>query len=168
MAPRFRLQKCRIGRTPGKFPGVGFGMSRDTQIVGNVGMFYAAYQLSRLSWNVMPTARNARGIDLLAYDTNADRYLGIQIKTLSERTSVPLGNSLAKLMGDWWIVVTKAVTGSPVSYILTPAEVRSLAARNEKDGRVSYWLEPSRHIAPEYREAWHRIGRGDACLTAAA
>jgi hypothetical protein len=35
-----------------------------------------------MGWNVMPTARNARGIDLLAYDMNAIRYLGIQVKTL--------------------------------------------------------------------------------------
>ncbi len=29
------------------------------QVVGNVGLFYVCYKLSRLGWNVMPTARNA-------------------------------------------------------------------------------------------------------------
>ena len=38
-----------------------------TQVVGNIGMHYAAYRLSQMGWNVMPTSRNARGIDLLAY-----------------------------------------------------------------------------------------------------
>jgi hypothetical protein len=29
------------------------------QVVGNIGMHYAAYRLSQQGWNVMPTARNA-------------------------------------------------------------------------------------------------------------
>ena len=35
------------------------------QYVGNIGMYFAAYRLSLMGWNVMPTSRNARGIDLL-------------------------------------------------------------------------------------------------------
>jgi hypothetical protein len=34
----------------------------NNQVVGNVGLFYVCYRLSRLGWNVMPTARNARGV----------------------------------------------------------------------------------------------------------
>lgn len=48
-----------------------------TQVVGNIGMYFAAYRLSLMGWNVMPTSRNARGVDLLAYDMSAHRYLGI-------------------------------------------------------------------------------------------
>lgn len=36
------------------------------QIVGNVGMYYVCFKLSELGLNVMPTARNARGIDIVA------------------------------------------------------------------------------------------------------
>ena len=50
----------------------------NVQVTGNVGMYFAAYQLSRQGWNVMPTARNARGIDLLIYDTQGKRTFGIQ------------------------------------------------------------------------------------------
>jgi len=42
------------------------------QVVGNIGLYYAAYRLSEYGWNVMPTARNARGVDLLAYDVGAN------------------------------------------------------------------------------------------------
>lgn len=35
-----------------------------SQITGNIGLFYACYELSRKGWNVMPTSRNARGIDI--------------------------------------------------------------------------------------------------------
>lgn len=132
-----------------------------SQIVGNVGMFYAAYKLSRMGWNVMPTARNARGIDLLAYDTDATRYLGIQIKTLSRRSAVPLGNSPAKIMGDWWIIVSR-VASDPVCFVLKAEDVNRLANKNGKDDRVSCWLEPSKYEVANYREAWDQIGRGDS------
>ena len=78
----------------------------NNNVTGNVGMYYAAYRLSQMGWNVMPTARNARGIDLLAYDATAGRYLGIQIKTLSKHGAVPLGiKGVDHLLGDWWIIV---------------------------------------------------------------
>jgi hypothetical protein len=35
-----------------------------SQTVGNIGLFYVCYQLSRRGWNVMPTSRNARGMDV--------------------------------------------------------------------------------------------------------
>ena len=31
----------------------------------------------------------------------------------------------------------------------------------EKDGRVSYWLQPSAYDTDAFRGAWNRIGRGD-------
>jgi hypothetical protein len=131
-----------------------------TQVVGNVGMYYAAYRLSQMGWNVMPTARNARGIDLLAYDATASRFLGIQIKALSIRNPVPLGNSIDRFIGDWWIIVAKAAT-EPKCFIMKPAEVRRLANPSKEGAKVSYWLPSNRYDTDEFREAWHRIGRGD-------
>jgi hypothetical protein len=69
----------------------------NSQTVGNVGMYYVCYQLSRMGWNVMPTARNARGIDVLIYSQDADRKHTIQVKTLSKGSPVPLGNNLDHL-----------------------------------------------------------------------
>lgn len=131
-----------------------------TQIVGNVGMYYAAYRLTLMGWNVMPTARNAKGIDLLAYDLEAERFLGIQVKTLSKRNAVPLGSSLDKIMGDWWIIVCREAE-KPETFIMTAAEVVAHANRNEREGRVSYWLEHKSFWQPEFRGSWQRIGRGD-------
>src|SRR5467141_926328 len=96
-------------------------------VTGNVGMYYAAYRLSQMGWNVMPTARNARGIDLLAYDATASRYLGIQIKTLSKHGAVPLGiKGVDYLLGDWWIIVADVAT-EPKCFIMKPEEVRERA-----------------------------------------
>jgi hypothetical protein len=88
-------------------------------------------------------------------------YKGIQVKALSKRYPVPLGNTLDKFMGDWWIIVTNAGTTSPVCFIMKPEEVKQLAHRGEKEGRVSYWLQPNQYDTDKFREAWGRIGRGD-------
>ena len=73
----------------------------------------------------MPTARNARGIDLLAYNANARQYLGIQVKALAKRDAVPLGSkSLEDLLGDWWVIVA-STDENPECFIMTPEEVRT-------------------------------------------
>jgi hypothetical protein len=133
-----------------------------TQVVGNVGMYFAAYRLSQMGWNVMPTARNARGVDLLAYDASAIRHLGIQVKALSKlKPPVPLGKSIDAFVGDFWIIVTNAGAAAPECFIMQPDEVRRLAHRGEKDGRISYWLQANKYHTDEFREKWDRIGRGD-------
>lgn len=131
-------------------------MTLNAQIVGNVGLYFACYHLSLLGWNVMPTARNARGVDVIAYNVRGTRYIGIQIKTLSKRSPVPLGTSLEHLMGDFWIIINQAVS-EPTAFILLPDEIKSLAHRGEKDGKVSYWLQPKNYDCAEYRNAWHRL-----------
>lgn len=132
----------------------------DPQLIGNVGLYYCCYRLSLLGWNVMPTARNARGVDIIAYSRDASRFVGVQVKALSKRSPVPLGSSLDKIMGDFWVIVNKVATPTPSAFILLPSEVRERAHRSEKDGRVSYWLQPGDYEQDPFREAWERIGHG--------
>ena len=132
-------------------------MKLDTQVTGNIGMYYACYKLSCFGWNVMPTARNARGIDIVAYNKKGDEFIGIQVKTLSKKSPVPLGNNLGKIMGDYWVIINN-VTAEQNIYILKPEEVKELAHRGEKNGKVSYWLQPKTYAIPEFENAWHRIG----------
>ena len=61
----------------------------NNQTVGNVGLYFVCYQLSLRGWNVMPTARNARGVDILAYSDDASRTLSFQVKALSKKYPVP-------------------------------------------------------------------------------
>ena len=131
----------------------------DPQLTGNVGLYYCCYRLSLLGWNVMPTARNARGVDIIAYSRDASHFKGIQVKALSKRNPVPLGTSLEKIMGDYWIVINKVAT-APSAFVLTPQEVLERVHRGEKDGRVSYWLQPGEYEQEQFREAWERIGLG--------
>jgi len=46
---------------------------KDNQVTGNVGLYYVCYRLSRMGWNAMPTARNARGIDNYGKGKNLDQ-----------------------------------------------------------------------------------------------
>ena len=107
-----------------------------------------------------PTSRNARGVDIIAYNYNCTRMIGIQVKTLSKRNPVPLGNSLDKIMGDFWVIVNKVAT-EPKTYILTPEEVKNLAHRGEKNGKVSFWLQPADYCIDDFHDAWDRIGEPD-------
>ena len=134
-------------------------MKLPTQVVGNVGLYYVCFHLSRRGWNVMPTARNARGIDVVAYDATGEQFVGVQVKALSKRAPVPLGKDLEKVMGDYWVVVNDLLR-EPKPYVLLPSEVRDLAHRGEKEGRISYWLQPKDYATPQFEGAWDRIGLG--------
>lgn len=131
-------------------------MKQNLQIVGNAGLYYACYKLSCLGWNVMPTARNARGIDVIAYNADCSKLVGIQVKSLSKRNPVPLGPSIDNIMGNFWIIVID-VSSEPKSFIMTPAEVRKLAHKGIKDDKISYWLQPKSYDNEEYSEAWERV-----------
>jgi hypothetical protein len=57
----------------------------------------------------MPTARNARGVDIIAYSPDGKRFMGVQVKALlSAKPPVPIETTLNKLMGDLWVIVTDA------------------------------------------------------------
>lgn len=111
-----------------------------------------------MGWNAMPTARNARGVDIIAYNRDCSRMISIQVKTLSKKNAVPLGSTLDKVMGDYWVVINQAIS-QPQTYILLPCEVKTLAHKTEKNESVSYWLEITSYCKQQYHEAWNRIGR---------
>lgn len=132
-------------------------MKKDSQVTGNIGLYWTCFHLSRMGWNVMPTARNARGVDIIAYNRDCSHMISIQVKTLSKKDPVPLGASLDNIMGDFWVIVNN-VSSEPQTYVLLPQEVKELAHREEKEDRVSYWLETSSYCMEQYHEAWNRIG----------
>lgn len=134
------------------------------QVVGNVGLYYVCYELSRRGWNVMPTARNARGVDLLIYSQDAKCTHTVQVKALSKRSPVPLGTHLDHLFADFIVICGNIAKPQPECFVLRPNEVKELVQRNEKAGKHSYWLEPARYASDEFREAWDRIGVGTAVV----
>jgi hypothetical protein len=130
------------------------------QTVGNIGLFYVCYRLSRMGWNAMPTARNSKGIDIVIYSQNASRKCTIQVKTLSRGSPVPMSNKLDHLFADFVVVCRHVIRETPECFVLTPEEMRRLIHRGEKNGKVSYWLQPRDYATDEFRENWERIGSG--------
>lgn len=129
---------------------------KNTQITGNVGMFYVCYKLSKMGWNVMPTARNAKGVDIIAYNADMTRMISIQVKTLSTKTSVLLSNKIENIVGDFWVIVNNA-DKTPQSFILLPEEVKErMEQRKGKSGNITCYLPLKKYV--EFRDRWDRIG----------
>lgn len=130
------------------------------QTVGNIGLFFVCYRLSQLGWNVMPTARNAKGIDVLAYSQDGKRVRTIQVKALSSRNAVVLGTSLDNLIAEFVVVCRKVRTTSPECFVLASSDVVQRAVRGGRDEKPTYWLEPRSYEGDEWRERWEKIGQG--------
>jgi hypothetical protein len=71
-----------------------------------------------------------------------------------------LGATLDNLLADYMVVCGRTIEANPECFILTIEEVKELANRNEKDGKVSYWLELVDYERGRFRERWDRIGNG--------
>lgn len=111
-----------------------------SQITGNSGLYYVAWQLSRRGWHVMPTVRNARGSDLILVNDDETVFLGVQSKALSKRQAVGLGRGTDDLRSEWWVITVRANADEPVSFVMTLAEVRALAKQDRNGG--AWWLDP--------------------------
>jgi len=131
---------------------------RDNQLVGNVGLYYICYELSRLGWNVLPTSRNARGIDLVVYSRDAERKHTIQIKSLSKKNPVPVGTKLDGLIAEYLIVCTKVFNEKPEVFVMRIDAIKSRIHEGTKNGRKSYWLQPKSY--EEFKDNWGIIGKG--------
>ena len=129
----------------------------DKQIVGNAGMFYVCYQLSLLGWNVMPTSRNAKGIDIIAYSPDGKTFKGIQVKTLSSPANVPVGKEENTIMGEFWVIVVlspdKPQMNTPTAYILKKTEIEKLCDHYGKN----LWLRRNKYEEKEFENKWSRI-----------
>ena len=124
--------------------------------VGNAGLYWVCYQLTLRGWNVVPTSRNARGVDLICYNEDASQKVTVQVKALSKRSPVPLGEHLNHLIADV-VVVVRGIIAAPEAFLLTPAEVEAGVHRGEKDGKISLWLQPAAYEKPEYKGQWDKV-----------
>src|SRR5678809_900891 len=94
---------------------------------GIMGLYAVCYELSKRGWNVMPTSRNARGIDVLGYSQCGKRTITVQVKALSDPSPVPLGTDpgLCNLIADY-LVIARGVRDVPDFFVATTAAVRPL------------------------------------------
>lgn len=102
----------------------------------------------------MPTSRNAKGIDIIAYKGDAKVFRALQVKTLGKMTNVPLGNSLKKIMGDFWIILN-ITPRLPFAFVLQPSEVKKLSTKYGSE----FWLKVKAYNKSKFKDAWDRIER---------
>ena len=124
------------------------------QLVGNAGLFYVCYELSKRGWNCLPTTRNAKGVDIVIFSSKGDKKYTIQVKSLSKQDAVAFGSNL-EIMADFVIVCTEVFSEKPNLYILTPQEVKKGIPEKKNN---SYWLEPKSYS--DYKDRWEKIGDG--------
>ena len=84
-------------------------MKKSSQVTGNVGLYYVCYQLAKRGWNVMPTSRNAKGVDVIIYNHDASKRHTIQVKALTNKVPVPFGSSLDSLLMNDYLVICRGV-----------------------------------------------------------
>ena len=114
---------------------------KNNQITGNTGMYYVCYQLSRRKWNAMPTSRNAKGIDIVAY-SNDEECVGIQVKTITNPVNIYFGKKVEYIFDYLVVVVINPFANlndkAPVVYVLSKDETKHIMTQYGKD--MHYWL----------------------------
>lgn len=146
-------------------------MSNANQLIGNVGVYHVARELSRHGWNVLLTVRNARGADLYAISQSERLVVPIQVKAHSAKPNdIRLGLYPENLVTPWWVIVAFAGTGEPVSYVVPLADIIALKVRDSgvRSGKLEHerlWWFSQHNFTPgsdreliDAREAWLRLG----------
>ena len=128
------------------------------QTIGNIGLYYSCYELSKRGWNVLPTSRNAKGIDILIYNQDGTKTHSIQVKALSKRNPVPFGKN-PYIIADYYIICRKVLEDKPEVYIATKRQINKNMSTSSKDGEISYWLETKDYEG--FADRWEIIGKGN-------
>lgn len=130
------------------------------QIIGNAGLYYICYELSKRGWNVLPTSRNTKGVDIIIFSQKAQRRYTMQVKSLSKKDPVPLGSSLENLFGDYLIICRKVFDDKPEIFIAKISDIKdgSLIHEGIRNERKSYWLRPKDY--EQFKDNWEIIGEG--------
>lgn len=130
-----------------------YGIGRN-QLVGNIGLYYICYELSKRGWNIMPTVRNARGVDAIMYNRKGTISHTIQVKGLSKRTPAPIGRTLNTLIAEYVFVVNN-VFDKPNIYIVDTPTAKARIHKGEKNDKISYWFQPKDY--EEFKDNWEII-----------
>ena len=124
-------------------------------MVGNIGLYYVCYELSKKGWNAMTTSRNARGVDVVIYDQKGPKSHTIQVKSLSKRNPARFGSTLNSLIAEYVFIVNN-VFKEPNLYIVDTPTAKSLIHEGSKDGKKSYWFQPNDY--EQFKDNWAVIG----------
>ena len=112
------------------------------QAVGNAGLFYVSYTLSKRGWNVLITSRNSEGPDMIIYSNSGKESHTIQIKSsglLNHTVNVGLKPEKF-LISEFAILCSNIKTTSPIMHI---AKTSDFILHPSKGG---YYIKPKEII----------------------
>jgi len=128
-----------------------------TQIVGNAGLYYVCFKLTQKGWNVLPTSRNAKGIDAVLYNQQATTTHTVQVKALRKRDPVPISKD--SLMAEYFIVCRKVFDEKPEIFVAKTKDIKPrIHEGTNAKGKKSYWLQPKMY--EEFIDNWDVLGMG--------
>lgn len=107
----------------------------------------------------MPTARNAKGVDVVIYNQKATKTFTIQVKTLSKKSPVPFGNKLGNLLASYVIICRNIFDEKPEMFIIKSNKVKKGIHKGYKNNKISYWLQPKDY--EKYKDEWSIISNGN-------
>ncbi|MEM5853741.1 MAG: hypothetical protein QW228_05220 [Candidatus Aenigmatarchaeota archaeon] len=125
-------------------------MKYPKQVVGNLGLYYVCYELSKRGWNVMPTSRNTKGVDIVVYSQNYKRKYTIQVKSLRKKDNVRLGSNLENLCADFLIICVNLET-TPEIFITKVSELKKhnnvskYVSKSGKGRKRIYYIKPTKY-----------------------
>lgn len=105
-------------------------------LVRNAGVLFVCHRLSKMGWSALPTAREARGSNVVIDSEDGVCTLRLKVRPLSKRDPVPLGKD-PNVHAHWVIVCNGLGTDSPGCYVLTPEEISKLAHRETSTGKAT-------------------------------
>jgi len=134
--------------------------SYSNQVVGNIALYYTEYILSRHGWNVLPTCRNTRGVDIVIYSQDGTKMHTIQVKGLFKRNPVPFGSNLNNLIAEFYVIVLlNELKSEPWAFVLKKVNIIEKLVKRVKNRKVSYWLNDMKFLS-EFKDKWDIIGYG--------
>ncbi|RLD12754.1 MAG: hypothetical protein DRI28_07175 [Caldiserica bacterium] len=132
------------------------------QIVGNARLYYVCYELSKRGWNVLPTSRNTRGVDVVFFSEKAQRKYTMQVKSSNKKGPILLGSKLDNLFRDFPTICRKVFEEKPEIFIIA---IDDLKAKDKdsihvgvKNNIKSYWFQPKDY--EQFRNNRRLIGDG--------
>lgn len=131
------------------------------QLVGNAGLYFVCFELSKRGWNALPTSRNAKGVDIVIYNHDASKTHTIQVKSLSKKNDVPLGSNTDNLIADYMIICRKVSEPIPEIFIVKTKKMFKddlITMNTNKEGVDSYWFWQKDY--EQFKDNWKEIGNG--------
>ena len=117
-----------------------------SQIKGNIGLFYVCYELSRRGFNVVPTSRNTRAVDLIIGTADFKRHATVQIKATTINMGIPFATKKqASTLKDAMVIA-----GMPDIWVY----VRLDADHGHKVKWVTIWEGGDKDLVTEGAKQW--------------